>query len=37
MVKLKLFVWTLIAGYLITLVGILNGRADRVLGDPLFA
>ena len=28
---------SLIAGSFIPLVGILNGRAGRVLGDPLFA
>ena len=37
MVNLKLFIWALIAGSFIPLVGILNGRAGRVLGDPLFA
>ena len=37
MVNLKLFVWALVAGSFIPLVGILNGRAGRVLGDPLFA
>ena len=37
MVNLKLFIWALVAGSFIPLVGILNGRAGRVLGDPLFA
>ena len=37
MVNLKLFVWALVAGSFIPLVGILNGRAGRALGDPLFA
>ena len=37
MANLKLFVWALVAGSFIPLVGILNGRAGRVLGDPLFA
>ena len=37
MVNLKLFIWALSAGSFIPLVGILNGRAGRVLGDLLFA
>ena len=37
MVKLKLFIWEIIAGSFIPRVGILNGRAARALGDPLFA
>ena len=36
MVDLKLFIWALFAGSFIPLVGILNGRAGRILGDPLF-
>ena len=37
MVELKLFIWALIAGSFVPRVGILNGRAGWVLGNPLFA
>ena len=37
MINLKFFIWALIAGAFIPLVGILNGRAGKALGDPLYA
>ena len=37
MLNLKFFIWALIAGSFIPLVGVLNGRAGKALGDPLFA
>ena len=37
MANFKFFVWALIAGSFIPLVGILNGRAGKVLGEPLYA
>ena len=37
MINIKYLVWALLAGSFIPLVGILNGRAGRVLGDPLQA
>ena len=37
MLNLKFFIWALVAGSFIPLVGILNGRAGKALGDPLFA
>jgi transporter family-2 protein len=37
MINIKYLVWALLAGSFIPLVGILNGRAGRVLGDSLQA
>lgn len=37
MMNIKLLVWALLAGSFIPVVGIVNGRAGRVLGDPLQA
>ena len=37
MISIKYLVWALLAGSFIPLVGILNGRAGRVLGDSLQA
>ena len=37
MVNVKYMIWALLAGSFIPVVGILNGRASRVLGDPFHA
>ena len=37
MVNIKYLIWTLRAGSFIPVVGILNGRVARVLGEPLHA
>ena len=37
MINIKYLIWALLAGSFIPLIGILNGRAGRVLGDSLQA
>ena len=37
MVNIKYLVWALLAGAFIPLIGILNGRVGRVLGEPFYA
>ncbi len=37
MVNIKYLVWALLAGAFIPLIGILNGRVGRALGEPFYA
>jgi len=37
MVNIKYIIWALIAGAFIPLIGILNGRVGRALGEPFYA
>jgi len=37
MVNIKYLIWALLAGAFIPLIGILNGRVGRVLGEPFYA
>jgi transporter family-2 protein len=37
MVNIKYLIWALLAGAFIPLIGILNGRVGRALGEPFYA
>jgi len=37
MVNIKYLIWALLAGSFIPLIGILNGRVGRALGEPFYA
>ena len=37
MVNIKYIIWALLAGAFIPLIGILNGRVGRALGEPFYA
>ena len=37
MVGIKYFIWALVAGAFIPLIGILNARVGRALGEPIYA
>ncbi|MGB0232875.1 MAG: DMT family transporter [Candidatus Puniceispirillaceae bacterium] len=37
MVNIKYMIWALLAGAFIPLIGILNGRVGRALGEPFYA
>ena len=37
MINIKYLIWALLAGSFIPVVGILNGRVGRALGEPLHA
>ena len=37
MINMKYLIWALLAGAFIPLIGILNGRVGRALGEPFYA
>ena len=37
MLGIKYFIWALVAGAFIPLIGILNARVGRALGEPIYA
>ena len=37
MLNIKYLIWALLAGAFIPLIGILNGRVGRALGEPFYA
>ena len=37
MFSIKYFIWALLAGAFIPLIGILNARVGRALGEPIYA